>query len=25
VLSQFRGVTIDYADGTLGIDQVPVV
>jgi hypothetical protein len=25
VLSQFRGVTIDYADGTLGLDQVPVV
>jgi predicted aspartyl protease len=25
VLSQFRGVTIDYANGTLGIDQVPVV
>jgi predicted aspartyl protease len=25
VLSEFRGVTIDYANGTLGIDQVPVV
>ena len=25
VLSQFRGVTIDYADGILGIDQVPVL
>ncbi len=25
VLSQFRGVTIDYADGILGMDQVPVL
>jgi hypothetical protein len=25
VLSQFSAVTIDYADGTLGLDQFPVV
>jgi hypothetical protein len=25
VLSQFRGLTIDYADGILGMDQVPLL
>ena len=25
VLSQFRAVTIDYSDGTIGVDQIPLV